>query len=604
MSSQAPWHVRWQTSFRYLQASGRLKRIIWWTAGGLLAAAALWIVITGLLARNEAQQVEAKLRQVENYVAVGNLPQAQRAAASIPAQADRAHFYTTGPAWWIASHVPFFGKPLAIVRGTTQAGHEIGSRGVPTLLEVASSLDPNRLRTAGSSLDLAPIIAAAPKLASAAHTLDVAIKDVDRLPTSSWLGAVNSPRLRLAQELHSIGGYVDAAARAAKIMPTMLGANGTQRYFVGLQNEAEMRGTGGLPGAFAIVEADHGKIHFTHFGSDAELLPRDSGQLIPTGLNFGADYNHAYGASDPTSFIVNSNLSPNFPYAAQIWASMWQKVSGQHIDGAIALDPEVLAAFLSVTGPVTLPDHAIIDVNSVVTLTERDQYSIFDNNIDRKAFVVSILKAVSTKLTNQRSGTTALARLMSAAAKQQRLIIWSADPAAETILKQTSYAGAIPPTKSTFVGPVLNNVAAGKLDFYLLRTVTYHRSGCGDTRDVYVTITLRNQAPAFGLPPYVVTRLDKHAYKVNPGDNRTLLDYYATAGSQLLSATLNQEPTTAGVEMAFGHPIYRMEIELPRGQTQTIVLHLQEPATSGPATIWRQPGVTSLGVTYYAQPCG
>jgi hypothetical protein len=171
------------------------------------------------------------------------------------------------------------------------------------------------------------------------------------------------------------------------------------------------------------------------------------------------------------------------------------------------------------------------------------------------------------------------------------------------VLAQTSYAGAIPQTKSTFVGPVLNNVAAGKLDFYLLRAMNYHRSGCGDTRDVLVTITLRNQAPATGLPPYVDTRLDKHAYPVNPGDNKTLLDYYATAGSQLLSVTMNQNPTTAGVETAFGHPIYRMEVELPRGTTQTIVLHLLEPATTGSPIIWRQPGVTPLNVTFYAQPC-
>ena len=162
----------------------------------------------------------------------------------------------------------------------------------------------------------------------------------------------------------------------------------------------------------------------------------------------------------------------------------------------------------------------------------------------------------------------------------------------------------IPQTSSTFVGMVLNNAAAGKLDFYLVRTLTYHRSGCGSSRDVLVTITLTNEAPASGLPPYVDTRLDKHSYPVNPGDNRTLLDYYATAGSQMLSVTLNQQPTTAGVETAFGHPIYRLDLELPRGTTQTIVLHLLEPSTTGTATVWRQPGVTPLAVAYYAQPCG
>jgi hypothetical protein len=587
-----------------MRASGRLRKVVLYSLAGLILLAAIWIVATGVLARREAQRVESELRQVESLVAVGRIDDAKHVAADIPARASRAHWLTTGPAWWLASEVPYLGRPLVIVRGTTQAGHEIGSKGVPDLLEVASSLDPTKLRTSGKTISLAPLITSAPKLAAAAVSLDDAIRVIDRLPQSSWLGSVDRPRARLAQELQSIGGYVDAAARAAKILPPMLGQNGPKRYFLGLQNEAEMRGTGGLPGAFAIVVADHGTITFTHFESDAALLPAATGQRIPTGLNFGSDYLGAYGATDPTGFIVNSNVSPNFPYAAQIWAAMWQKVSGEHVDGALALDPAVLAAFLTVTGPLTLPDLAVVDASNVVSLTERDEYAIFNDNIQRKDFLVSILKTVSTRLTAVTGGSLELARAVSGAAKDQRLMAWSADPAVEAVLAQTSYAGMIPRTGNTFVGMVLNNAAAGKLDFYLVRTLTYHRSGCGNSRDVLVTITLSNVAPASGLPPYVDTRLDKHSYPVNPGDNRTLLDYYATAGSQLLSVTLNEQPTTAGVENAFGHPIYRMDLELPRGTTQTVVLHLTEPATTGAPTLWNQPGVVPLAQAYYAQPCG
>jgi hypothetical protein len=214
-----------------------------------------------------------------------------------------------------------------------------------------------------------------------------------------------------------------------------------------------------------------------------------------------------------------------------------------------------------------------------------------------------VLKAVSTHLTKTRNGATPLARAIGRAASDQRLLAWSADPAVESVIQQTNYAGTLPTSGGAFAGPVLNNEAAGKLDFYLLRSLTYHRSGCGGTRDVLATVTLSNKAPAFGLPDYVDTRLDVHDYPVQPGDNRTLLDYYATPGSQLLSVTLNDQPTTAGVTTLLGHPVFRMDLELPRGKTQTVVLHLQEPATTGPVQIWRQPGVTPIAVTTYAQPC-
>jgi hypothetical protein len=218
--------------------------------------------------------------------------------------------------------------------------------------------------------------------------------------------------------------------------------------------------------------------------------------------------------------------------------------------------------------------------------------------------VVSILKAVSTKLTKSRNGSTPLARAVSTAASQQRLMVWSSDSRIEKVIEQTNYSGVIPSSAGAFAGAIVNNEAAGKLDFYLIRTMTYHRSGCGSTRDVIVTITLTNRAPAYGLPAYVDTRLDDPPYPVRPGDNRTLLDYYATPGSQLLSASLDSKLTTVGVKSERGHPIYRMDLELPRGRARTVVLHIQEPATKGPVRVWRQPGVTPIGVTVQAQSCG
>jgi hypothetical protein len=81
------------------------------------------------------------------------------------------------------------------------------------------------------------------------------------------------------------------------------------------------------------------------------------------------------------------------------------------------------------------------------------------------------------------------------------------------------------------------------------------------------------------------------------------VDLYSTPGAQLESVTLNGRASTASVEHDLGHPIFRFDLELPRGQTQTIAVHLREPAGSGTPLIWRQPGVTPLQVSVYDQPC-
>jgi hypothetical protein len=570
--------------------------------GGLAGLGLAWILITGLLARQQAQNFDNRVQQVRYLISEGRLADAQAMAESIPAVAGRAHNLTSGPAWWLAAHVPVLGNPFDSVRGTMAASDRIAGT-LPDLMHVVSTVNPAKLRTSGDTIRLAPLVAAVPTLQHAAAVVDATSKQIGELPKSTWLSAIDHGRTRVAADIEIMRGYIDAAARVADVLPTMLGRDGPQTYFIGLQNEAELRGTGGLPGAFAIARASHGTLKFLRFESDAALLPPGTDHLIPTGLSFGPGYRSAYGPSLPTSTFVDSNVSPNFPYAARIWQAMWQRVSGQHVDGVLALDPTVLSYFLGVTGPAVLPSGRAISADNVITLTQRDEYTMFSDNFARKRFIVAVLRAASHKLTSGLGSARGILQAASRAGAEQRLLAWSQDPHIEQALEASNFAGAIPQDRRPFSAVIVNNAAAGKLDFYLTRSVTYERTGCSNRRDVLVTIKLTNNAPASGLPPYVASRLDNPPPGAVPGDNHALVDLYATAGAQLESVTQNGRRSTASVEQDVGHPIFRFDLELPRGTTQTIAVHLREPAGVGAPQIWRQPGVAPLQVQVYNQPC-
>ena len=135
------------------------------------------------------------------------------------------------------------------------------------------------------------------------------------------------------------------------MLPPLLGADGPRSYMVTFQNEAELRGTGGLPGAFAILHADNGKLSFERFESDSELC------CVQSGLDLGHEFDVLWSGGPPALY-ANSNESPHFPYAARIWTAMWQRKTGQHLDGAITLDPTTLGYLLAVTGPATLAGRA------------------------------------------------------------------------------------------------------------------------------------------------------------------------------------------------------------------------------------------------------
>lgn len=569
--------------------------------GGAIVLAAAWIVVTGLLARSQLNLARAEVRQLRVQITAGDLNGARATAVALDKHAHRAHQLTTGPVWATAATLPAGGDPLQVIRGVTASVDALASTALPQLVTGTQRLSPAALRRPGGSIDLAKIADTAPGLDTATQTFAAATGALTALPHHTWLSFIDTARADVLTQVDSLGRTVQSADLAVRILPPMLGADGPKRYFVAFQNEAEARGTGGLPGAFAIVEADHGKLRFIRFESDAAL----SG--VPAAVNFGPEYRQLYDGAGTTTLYGNGNLSPHFPYAAQIWSSMWQKVSGERVDGVIAVDPTALSYLLSVTGPVTLPDKTQLSATNVVSLTQSTVYAKFPRSAadltERRRYLLDIARAASKKVLDSRVDTTALVKAAAKAAGERRLLVWSADPAIQARIEQTSVSGAIPVTTAPYVGLSIVNDGGNKLDYYLDRKLTWQRSGCGSTREVTVTIALTNDAPATGLPDYVTLRSDRHSYPIKRGDNRLEVSYLATSGAVMRSVSVDGQSTTAGVGTEHGHPLYTVDLELPRGTTRTIVLRLFEPAGTGAPIVLRQPLVRPLSVVIADPSC-
>lgn len=562
-----------------------------------------WMCVTAVLAKQAAARAEAGVSLVVQDLRSGRSGAARESLGRVAANAHRAHELTTGPAWWLAARVPYLGRPAAVVRGATSAMDGLTHGAAPTVASLADGLSPDRLRSGGTSVDLKLLVAAAPRLTASQARITSAGDAVAELPHGTWLAPVDRARARLAGEIGAMSGYLRTAQQAAQILPPMLGEHGRQRYFVALQNEAEARGTGGLPGTFAIMVADRGRLTFTHFGSDSELSMPGTPGLVPTHLDLGTAYGLSYGFAAPTSSFVNSNVSPNFSDAAKIWAAMWQRVSGQRIDGVIGADPTMLGYLLRVSGPAPLPDGSQVNADNVVALTEKTLYSRFTDQAARKRYLIGIMRAAETRLAAHAGHASAFIDAVTRAGRERRLLVWSADPTVENALAGTLFGGAVERTAQPYTGVVVNSTTAAKLDYYLHRSLTYRSSGCGSARDVLATVSIANTAPASGLPPYVVGRPAFDAGPTRPGDTGVLLDYVATTGAELVGATLNGRPVDLGVLEIEGHPIFRLDLSLPRGATQTLVLHLSEPSVAGPVHVLDQPGTTASSVTIDDQPC-
>lgn len=176
------------------------------------------------------------------------------------------------------------------------------------------------------------------------------------------------------------------------------------------------------------------------------------------------------------------------------------------------------------------------------------------------------------------------------AAGQRRILMWDSDKSVESLLSSGAIGGTTPNTAAPFVEPVVIDYNANKLNYYRKTDVAWSSTGCGPTRAVTVTIKLTNGAPA-NLPTHVDQRTDTPPAGAQPGDNQILLYYVGTDGGSLDQITINDQPGQVEPGMAGNHPTHATFVELPRGQTETVGLHLDEPASPDSPVAINQPAV-------------
>jgi hypothetical protein len=185
------------------------------------------------------------------------------------------------------------------------------------------------------------------------------------------------------------------------------------------------------------------------------------------------------------------------------------------------------------------------------------------------------------------------------AASEGRLLIYSAHPDEQAQIAQTRVAGLLPHTTDPFAGLIINNAAGSKLDYYLDQRLHYQRTTCKATTST-VTVTLHNDAPSQGLPPYVTYA---SGYGRTPGQNFDDVSMYLTQGANLSSLTVDGHKQFVTSSSERGHPVVSFTLSLQPGQTHTLVYKVQEPAAHAPVRIPVQPLVRGLIASVDAPEC-
>jgi len=588
-----------------------LPPLVRWGALGAVLVALIfvgWLGIQGLTAKSNLEKARDSAEQAKDALLGGKSEEATRFAENAQFYARQAQAATRSVPWNIAAAVPLIGGPL---KTTQQISDVVVGLADDVLLPGATmgaGLSPSNLID-GTRINLKLLSAEQPRLtelAAAAARLD---SKAQAISNPAYLSLIRDARSQLQDQTSKLAQLLGNTAIAAELAPSMLGANGPRSYLLAFQTPAEARGTGGLWGGYGIIRFDNGIPTVDTLGSNADLSPGCSkyhstivglcrvGSEIPGAsaeVDLGAEFNRAYGWTNPLTDYRNSNLSPHFPYAAQIWKSMWERKTGASVDGVIALDPVVLSYVLGAIGPVTLADGEVINADNVVELTMSTAYIRFaDDNWARKKYLQEIADAVVKKMMGSIQSPRQLIDALGRAAGERRISVWSASPADQELLEQTPLAHVVPNDEAPYAQVIINNLSGNKMDYYLKREIEFAADGCdGDMRNSTITIRLTNTATDQPLPDYVagVRGLAKEIQLSAPsGTMVSSVRVLTTKGAKLLSATSNGEPTTAIAYVENGRPSFEIQVAIPPGQSGELIFRLSEPTSPGEARVPAQP---------------
>lgn len=576
-------------------------RLVVLGALALLLLGAAYVGYQAWHVRAELTAAQKQLGVARAAVSSGRLDTASAAVEAASADAGSARGRTSSWVWRGAAHLPLVGSTFETVGQLSTVAADLVDQVAVPVVKAGDGINLKRLRAPDGAIDLGAVARAQPAVHAAALAMPDLVRRAHAVGAAGLVAQVDSARTELVGQVDQLASLLDTADRALTVVPPMLGADGPRNYFVGFQTNAESRGTGGLVGAYAIVTADRGRLKITRMGNNDDL---DTGAA--PGIDLGADFAHRYASYGSTRAWYNSNLTAHFPYAAQIWASLWKQQTGQQIDGAALVDPVALSYMLTASGPVTLPTGEKVSGANVVRLVESEAYSRYaEDNAARLAFQQGVAAAVSTKALSADSGSLpALVRQLSRAVDQRRLAVWSNRPAEQAVLAGTDIADEVSTTTGPYAGLVVNNAAGNKMDYYLKRALTYTAADCGAKRGSAVTVTLTNTGdPGAGYSGYVGGIKGVVRPGVAAGTDRLLVSLYATSGAGLVSVTVDGRPATVEVDAERNHPVFTLQLDIPPGKSRTLVFTLLEPSVPGRPEVPVQPLVLPMSVTTDVPVC-
>jgi len=323
-----------------------------------------------------------------------------------------------------------------------------------------------------------------PELAGLKANLDLAYFSLDQVRFKGIFRFLENKINKIKVELKEGRVLLERVVAMTEILPFWAGYPGKTSFLVLLQNNDELRPTGGFLGTYGILEIKDGDISRfdTHDIYHMDMPVKDKMNITPPEpLKKYLEVNKW--------FMRDANWSPDWPTAAsQIeWfykkedsilppANQINNFSGE-FSGIVAITPKFVTDLLAITGPVFVSGEEYNKDNFQRLLqykVEADYIQLGIPSWQRKEVIGELVKELKIKLFDLpfSSWRQILARFEENILEKD-ILIYLKDELAQKLVKDLGGAGEVKEIDGDYLMAVDANLAALKTDAVINRNISY-----------------------------------------------------------------------------------------------------------------------------------
>ncbi len=400
------------------------------------------------------------------------------------------------------------------------------------------------------------------------------IKNINEKSLPSEIGS----RITLAkQKINEVSNILEMTSQSFPALLKLLGDKKLHRYLILLQNNNEIRPTGGFIGSYAIVEIQDGYIEklevddvYDIDGSYKEIIePPEELKFFTTNWRFR-----------------DSNYSPDFKVAASKAKWFFETEGGPQIDTVIAINQGLLKDMLEISGGVQVGNFGKLDSENYNLLLSFIIESKYWGAEDPKHILKVFIPEFKKQIMKEENVGKIMSKLYKAI-QQKHIMAYSADSDIEALFKSFGLSGEMnkPVSNEDYLSVINTSVGGTKSDQFIEEKI-YHNTTIDKSGTIVDEVNVKRTHLWSDslyyqwkktLESYGITQMPDQIIDIlGRGKNKVSMRIYVPDGAILLQNSQDTQIQTK-YDKDLKKTYFILQMEVKTGESKEVKIKYQLP---------------------------